>query len=315
MRPSRTEAKTPGRGSWRQFALLTRRYLDVLLGMPGQVIMLFVQVPLIVGIVTVVLRGSGGHARDERLLYFVISLAALWLGMMNACMEIAREAPIYKRERVLGLGLNAYLASKFVVLAAMGALQCGLMVLLLSALFVVTGDPLWHWVGLTLTSLTATGVGLFISAFALSIEKAIAMVPMAILMQFLFSHFFVSMLRASSPRPDASSQTAPARTTDGTAVLDVVEWVSIATWSDNFILQVAGGSDRYEASLMSLPGMGSATTSTTGKEPDSDPCRITARRATAMGADAGMLLLFTLANLAGARHWLRRRDVRHAQPT
>ena len=284
--------------SLRQFGFLSRRYIDVLMGLPGQVAALLVQVPVIASIVWIVLHGEGGEPREpQRLFYFVLALSALWLGLMNACMEIAREAAIYRRERKVGLELNAYLLSKFAVLALMGAMQCALLVLIIVALFNLKGNPLLHFAGLSLTCMAATAVGLLISAVAMSVEKAIAMVPMLMLVHFLFSGFFVSFLGPAGA----------AGTEKKTDTLDVIEKLSIATWAEDFLLQAAGGPEKFPM----LP-VGQAPAHPGGHTPalagDDADVNLTADRARGMATDAGVLLLFMAAHLLGARAALRFRE-------
>lgn len=267
--------------------------------MPGQVAALFAQVPVIALIVSIVLHGEGGEPREpQRLLYFVLGLSALWLGMMNACMEIAREAAIYRRERKVGLELNAYLLSKFAVLSLMGAMQCALLVLIIAALFNLKGNPLLHFVGLTLTCMAATAVGLLISAVAMSVEKAIAMVPMLMLVHFLFSGFFVSFLGP------AGAESGEGRVD----TLDVIEKLSIATWAEDFLLQAAGGPGEFPmlpVGQAPAHGGGHARAPATGGEGEQG---VADDRARGMATDAGVLVVFMAVHLLGARAALRLRE-------
>jgi hypothetical protein len=64
---------------------------------------------------------------------FLCVVATLWFGCSNGAQQIVRELPIFRRERVCGLGLNSYLLSKYLFLSTVTALQA--LVLLIVTLF------------------------------------------------------------------------------------------------------------------------------------------------------------------------------------
>ncbi|MDX6561840.1 MAG: transport system ATP-binding/permease protein, partial [Gaiellales bacterium] len=53
----------------------------------------------------------------------ILALAMTQLGINLSAREIVRELPLFRRERAVGLSITAYVASKFAVLAGIGALQ------------------------------------------------------------------------------------------------------------------------------------------------------------------------------------------------
>ncbi|MEZ5301909.1 MAG: ABC transporter permease [Verrucomicrobiales bacterium] len=65
----------------------------------------------------------GWVSDDPGLRMFLAVIATLWFGCSNAAQQIVSELPIFRRERVSGLGLNAYIQSKFVFLFAITSLQ------------------------------------------------------------------------------------------------------------------------------------------------------------------------------------------------
>lgn len=73
----------------------------------------------------------GWVADDAVLRMFLCIVATLWFGCSNGAQQIVREISIFRRERVCGLGLNAYLQSKYAFLTFVTVLQAIL-------LFVVT---------------------------------------------------------------------------------------------------------------------------------------------------------------------------------
>ena len=73
----------------------------------------------------------GWVADDAVLRMFLCIVATLWFGCSNGAQQIVREISIFRRERVCGLGLNAYLQSKYAFLTFVTVLQAIL-------LFIVT---------------------------------------------------------------------------------------------------------------------------------------------------------------------------------
>jgi hypothetical protein len=91
-----------------------------LLGDTGGLLLLLAQAPLIGWLCAVV---WGSIERDTPALYFVLCLAALWFGCVNACREIVKERAILERERLFGLRPRDYVLYKVWVLASLGAVQ------------------------------------------------------------------------------------------------------------------------------------------------------------------------------------------------
>ncbi|MDH3494704.1 MAG: FHA domain-containing protein, partial [Acidobacteriota bacterium] len=112
-------------GAIRQFATLSRRYLQVLIKDRFNLFILFIQAPVIAILVFFVM----GANQPRDFVYFALSLCAIWFGTSVAAREIVRERKIYERERMVNLGILPYLASKYVVLGTIVALQCMLLFL------------------------------------------------------------------------------------------------------------------------------------------------------------------------------------------
>ncbi len=62
---------------------------------------------------------------------FVFTCAALWVGLSSSLQEIVKESAIYLRERLVNLGLLAYLASKVTILSILAIAQTLLMVVVI----------------------------------------------------------------------------------------------------------------------------------------------------------------------------------------
>ncbi|MHB2019381.1 MAG: FHA domain-containing protein, partial [Candidatus Xenobia bacterium] len=69
------------------------------------------------------LKEVSKNATNARLVTFLAAIAAIFFGVNNAIREIAKEMPVYKRERTVNLKIHAYVFSKVVVLAVICAIQ------------------------------------------------------------------------------------------------------------------------------------------------------------------------------------------------
>ncbi|NJM54266.1 MAG: ATP-binding cassette domain-containing protein [Blastocatellia bacterium] len=107
-------------GAIGQFFTLSRRYLEVLFKDKFNLFILFAQAPIVALLTFLVMNSQ--LPRD--FVYFVLSLVSVWFGTSVAAREIIRERPIYKRERMVNLGLLPYLFSKLFILSIIVGLQC-----------------------------------------------------------------------------------------------------------------------------------------------------------------------------------------------
>ena len=123
---------------------------------------------------------------------FLMTFAAIMFGCVNAIREIVKEAPIYKRERTVNVGIVPYMFSKIVVLGVLCLLQSLILIVCVSVF-----DPFHHstflppflevYITLILTSLASLMLGLMISALAPNSDRAGGIVPLLLLPQVIFS--------------------------------------------------------------------------------------------------------------------------------
>lgn len=134
-------------------------------------------------------------SRDPSLILFYAGIATLWFGCGNAAQEIVKELPMFRRERLIGLGRHAYLLAKFISLARLtvaqslltyGVMQFGAW---LAGDGGIGGAPGWQIGGLIATSFAGVGIGLALSALARSVLQAVMLVPLVLIPQILFSGF------------------------------------------------------------------------------------------------------------------------------
>lgn len=175
-----------------------------------------------------VLAGWVGRSQPEFRM-FLMMIATLWFGCNNAAQQLTREIPVFRRERVSGLGIHTYLQSKWAFLSAITLFQCVIMLVCMLGVLGVSSalslSPSTEWAHMTpagyllhaaafvLTSLTGVGIGLSISAMARSSTQAAIWVPLILIPQILFAGFVVpltdmpaSVRLFSHIIPSASSQ-------------------------------------------------------------------------------------------------------------
>ena len=179
-----------GPGALRQFATLTRRYVEVLARDRLNLLILLAQAPLI-GLLTWFVT-SASAPRDFP--FFIMAVVAMWFGTSVAAREIIRERAIYTRERMVGMGLVPYLGSKLVVLGVLVGAQTVLLFGTLKLLDVAGFMSLPGLLGglpqlgiMLLTALVGVGFGLLVSALVKTSEMATSLVPLILIPQILFA--------------------------------------------------------------------------------------------------------------------------------
>ena len=190
------KAKAPARrrgtfGDWlRQWATLSRRYLEVLSADKFNLLILFGQAPIIALLTYVVV----GPKAPRDFIYFILALVSLWFGTSVSAREIIRERAVYKRERMVNLRLLPYVGSKIFILLLIVGLQCVLLfatlkLLDLVGLMVIPASfaGLGHLLVMILTGFVGIALGLLVSAVVKTSEMATSLVPLLLIPQILFS--------------------------------------------------------------------------------------------------------------------------------
>jgi ABC-type multidrug transport system ATPase subunit/pSer/pThr/pTyr-binding forkhead associated (FHA) protein len=142
-----------------------------------------------------ILPGSGSGAQT---VLFILSFATVLFGTINGYREIVKEAPIYRRERTVNLGIMPYMFSKLVVLGFLSVVQSAIL-LLLTALI----EPLHQGVFLNvnlevmitfvLSSLGGLVIGLAISAVSSNNDSATSFIPIILLPQVIFAGVIIPL--------------------------------------------------------------------------------------------------------------------------
>src|SRR5215510_1195436 len=171
----------------RQWATLTRRYLEVLTRDKFNLLILFGQAPIIAFLTYLVV----GAKAPRDFPYFVMALVAIWFGTSIASREIIRERAVYTRERMVNLRLLPYVGSKLFVLALIVSLQClalygSLKFFHYTGMMAVPGWAVPQLVIVLITAMVGIALGLFVSAVVKTSEMATSMVPLILIPQILF---------------------------------------------------------------------------------------------------------------------------------
>ncbi len=181
---------------FRQTLTLMRRYVDLMLADQRNLIIQILQAPLIAAIIGLVFDTEGElavKAAAESKLSFMLVLSAIWFGCLNSAREIVKELPIYLRERSVNLAIAPYLMSKLIPLAILCFIQCTLFLIVVASLVDISGNLYQQVFILFLSAMTATTMGLAVSALVDTNDKAISMVPLLLIPQVVLSGAIVEL--------------------------------------------------------------------------------------------------------------------------
>src|SRR5690606_19614839 len=125
---------------------------------------------------------------------FFLVVAAVWFGTSNAAREIVSERAIFRRERMVNLGLGRYVLSKFLVLSGLSMVQCAILLGIVFVSLNLAGGLMAFSMSLTmmvLTALCSVALGLLLSAAVASSEAAMALTPIALIPQVVLGGLMV----------------------------------------------------------------------------------------------------------------------------
>ncbi len=180
----------------RQTSTLMKRYFELLMSDKRNMLFLILQAPiiaLVVGLVFQLDEKLAVRAMTESQIVFILSLSVIWFGCINSVRELVKELPIYLRERSVNLGIAPYIISKLIPLTAICFLQCVLLLGVLEIFISIPGDLIARFVVLFATAVAATAMGLSVSAFVSSNDKAMTMIPMLLVPQIILAGAVVKL--------------------------------------------------------------------------------------------------------------------------
>ncbi len=197
-----TPRVSKGVSFWSQLSLLSRRYWQLVSRDRLSQILTLISGPVALLLTSVILGEQTPLATLDELtvaqaplalrLAFVFSCIAIWVGLSSAVREIVKETAVYSRERLINLGLFAYLGSKVLVWIGIAALQSMLTAGVILLAFTAPDSPLIPWglgLGLTnfLTILASISLSLTISALVKTENAANNLLPLIMIPQIILS--------------------------------------------------------------------------------------------------------------------------------
>lgn len=120
----------------------------------------------------------------------MFALASFWLACQNASQEVVKEQPVYRRERMVGLGVIPYLVSKFLVLSALALVQVGFLFQVVLYLKGYSWDVRGAAEVLAWSAVSGVTAGLAISAAVRTPDQAQTVVPILLIIQVVLSGAF-----------------------------------------------------------------------------------------------------------------------------
>jgi ABC transport system ATP-binding/permease protein len=198
----------------RQFSILSSRYWKLVRRDTGAFIFQLFQGMLVALLLLAVAERdsfTAGGVRGAPTALFILSVAAAWLGILNASKEIVREKRIFGREWRYGVNPLPYVLSKFFVLGGLGVWQMGTLIAITLIWFTpespigtlgralpsslqLLGPLALEWfITLELMLLAGAALGLLISAFARSLDQATMLMFPAMLVQIVLAGLLFSV--------------------------------------------------------------------------------------------------------------------------
>ncbi|MBE9032059.1 ATP-binding cassette domain-containing protein [filamentous cyanobacterium LEGE 11480] len=185
-----------------QIRLLVQRYTQLILRDRVSLLLSMLTAPI--GIMLILLANQDqqplvtGSEADPNLaglalkVLFVFTCAAIWIGLAGSLQEIVKEKAIYTRERLVNLGIPAYISSKVMVLGGLAIVQTGLMCLVVLIGFEAPTPEFIPWaLGLSITSwltiVSSFSLGLMVSSLVKNASQANSALPLLLLPQIIFS--------------------------------------------------------------------------------------------------------------------------------
>ena len=192
-----------GTSSLRQTGILVKRYMELQLHDTRRMLIQLLMAPGLGLLLYAAFKDAYPFqtSADTQKLALTLACCAFWIGLFNSIQEICKESQIYIRERMANLRLLPYVTSKLLVNGLFDLIQT---VLLLGVVAISLGMPTqgmqWEgapfmeiWVTTYLTMLSATCIGLVVSALVNNSDQAISFAPILLIPQILFSGIIVEL--------------------------------------------------------------------------------------------------------------------------
>ncbi|MET0908733.1 MAG: ATP-binding cassette domain-containing protein [Ilumatobacteraceae bacterium] len=188
--------RRPVAGPFTQWSVLTRRTAETFVRNPLTLAILLASPVLVVGMFAILFRPGTFEFEDPDpssmvMIGFWIVFAAFFFGITYGLLQICTERTIVNRERLVGLRLGAYVASKVTVLVPFLLVVIVAMLGVLRLLDRLPSRPVSTYASMTvsllLCAVAALGLGLLASASVSTVAQATLALPMLCFPAVLFS--------------------------------------------------------------------------------------------------------------------------------
>ena len=195
---TKKDLKSGYNSGWSQFLVLSSRYMRLTFGDPKRCLLLLLQAPIL-GILLMLVSNSSSdgkvfeYSADAKSMLFSLTCAAFWVGMLNSIQEICKEKDIFAREKMSAVRLFPYIASKFAVIGVLCVFQSFVLILVVQIFAGLPSNDLGiqpfigYFITVCLTTLSAACLGLAVSSLSPNPDRAMAIAPLILLPQILFS--------------------------------------------------------------------------------------------------------------------------------
>ncbi len=178
-----------------QMFVLAQRYIKLILNDRVRFAILMLQGPFIALIASLVsVENTFKSYYDAQAMLFILSCAAVWVGLFNSVQEVCKERSIIRREYMAGMKLGAYMCSKLLVLTLLSIVQCALMLVVFKLTIglpesgVLFGSSFVEMlITLVLVVMASSSMGLLLSSCVKNADKAMAGAPFLLIPQVIFS--------------------------------------------------------------------------------------------------------------------------------
>ena len=195
---SKRDTKAGYNSGWSQFLVLSARYCRLTFGDPKRCLLLLLQAPILGILLMLVSSGSSDagifdYSSSAKSMLFCLTCAAFWVGMLNSIQEICKERDIFAREKMSTVRLFPYIASKAVVIGSLCIFQALVLVIIAGVFTSFPANDLGvqpffgFFITTCLTIISAACLGLAVSSLSPNADRAMAIAPIILLPQILFS--------------------------------------------------------------------------------------------------------------------------------
>ncbi|MCR5358576.1 MAG: SUMF1/EgtB/PvdO family nonheme iron enzyme [Thermoguttaceae bacterium] len=179
-------------GLFSQLATLTRRYTRLQLTDPVSCFFLFLQTALIALLLCAFGAISpadslGDQAGTIKGIVFAMLLSMLWCAGTSSVREIVKERSILEHEKRFGVRTGPWLVSKLLFLFGVVVIQALSMLLIVRAGTRLPCAPIPVFFILVFTGFSGIAVGLLVSAFSKTAERAMVVLPIILIAQAIFA--------------------------------------------------------------------------------------------------------------------------------